>query len=349
MNFSAVIEQLLAKKDLREDEALQVMREIFGGGVPPVQIAGFLTALRAKGESAGEIAGFVRALRSAMTLVSCSSPVVLDTCGTGGDGRGTFNISTAAAFVAATCGVTVAKHGNRSVSSACGSADVLEAAGVKTDMPRETAERCLNELGIVFLFAPLYHPAMKTVAPVRRELGVRTVFNLLGPLANPAGANAQVIGVSKAEQLPLFAKILQNLGTQGCAMVVHESGYDEIVLLGRAQVKEILGGKVSSKTVSPKDFGLKKSRPGVLAGGDAKFNAHLLRQVLSGGGHPLEDVVVANAALALQCAAKAGRGRKKNGPAVPSLKEAAVSARKAVRSGAALRKLEELAWESSKA
>lgn len=348
MNFAAVLEKLIAGGSLREEEALQAMREILAGGVPAVQIAAFLAALRAKGETAEEIAGFVRAMRATMTPVSSSASVVLDTCGTGGDNKGTFNISTAAAFTAAACGVTVAKHGNRSISSACGSADVLEAAGVKVDVPRETAERCLESVGIAFLFAPRYHPAMKVVTPVRRELGVRTVFNFLGPLANPAGANAQVIGVPRADLLPLFAKILLKLGTQGCAVVVHEAGYDEIVLSGRAQVREVYHGRISSKTLSPADFGLKKIHPNLLCGGDAKYNAQVLRQILSGDGHPLEDVVVANAALAVSCARKAERFKGK-GPEVPSLREAAGLARKALRDGAALKKLDELAWESGKA
>jgi anthranilate phosphoribosyltransferase len=298
-------------------------------------------------------------MREVMQKISARFPVVVDTCGTGGDGKQTFNISTAAAFVAAGAGLSVAKHGNRSISSRCGSADVLEALGVKTDMSKETAERCLNTIGMTFLFAPLYHPAMKHVAGIRKELGIRTIFNLLGPLLNPASANAQVIGVPRKELIPLISKVLQKLnhGKPSCAMVVHESGHDELVLSGKADGAEIFKNKIRAVSLTPKTFGLKKIRSSLLNGGDAAQNAQILKDLLTRYDHPLRDIVVANAALAMVCAQRVqglvGAGFMPasqvlgnapiKGAATRSIKDAVQLARESILSGAALKKLNDLA------
>ncbi|OGR96462.1 MAG: anthranilate phosphoribosyltransferase [Elusimicrobia bacterium RIFCSPLOWO2_01_FULL_64_13] len=348
-DFSRALEDLIARRDLPRDAALGLMAEILSGNVPDARIAAALALLRAKGETPVEIAAFAQALRNSMLPVECGAAVVADTCGTGGDGKRTFNISTAAAFAAAGAGVTVAKHGNRSVTSACGSADVLEAAGVRIDPPKESAERCLKEIGIAFLYAPLYHPAMKHAAAARKALGLRTVFNLLGPLANPARANAQVIGVPKKELLPVMAKALLDLsrGRKGAFILVHESGYDEVVLRGTARMTCVWNGKVRSFGLTPKDFGLGKTRPEDLAGGNAMENARTLREVLSGGRHPLRDVAAANAALALW-AADLAAGRAKT-PDLKSLRAAAVRAARSLDEGRALKKLDDLiAWSGKR-
>lgn len=343
-NFSSLLEKIVLKKDLTTKESFAMMREIFSGMLSPAQIGGFLTALRSKGESADEIAGFVRAMRDSMTKVTASATVVVDTCGTGGDGKGTFNISTAAAFVVAGAGIVVAKHGNRSISSQCGSADVLTAAGIKVDMTKETAERCLNEIGITFLFAPLYHPSMKNVAFVRKELGIRTVFNLLGPLANPASANAQVIGVPRKELVPLIAKVLQkvNSGKKFSGIVVHNSGYDEIVLNGKCVCAEIKNGKVRAFEISAKSFGLKRPQSDALKGGTAEENAGALKAILSIDSHPLKDVVIANAALAIYCAGQLSSHQNE------TLLDAVERAKKSLASGAALEKLNALVERSQR-
>lgn len=345
-SFPILIEKLLAKTTLSTDESFFAMREILLGKILPTQVASFLTALRSKGESVDEIVGFVRAMRESMSTISCSASVVVDTCGTGGDIKGTFNISTAAAFVVAGAGLAVAKHGNRSVSSQCGSADVLESAGVKIDMSKEIAERCLNEIGITFLFAPLYHPAMKNVAPIRKELGIRTVFNLLGPLVNPAHANVQVIGMPKKELVPLMGKVLLKLSDHKkyCATVIHESGYDEVVLLGKCYSADVLNHKMRLFTLTPKNFGMKKSKSELLKGSDAFANANLLRAILSGQNRDLDDVVIANASLALFCAEKLLRSPIKR----ESFTNAVKKARESLQSGAAMEKLNQLVEWSHK-
>lgn len=358
MNFSSVIEQLIAKQNLSEQDSFAVMKEILSGTVPPASIAGFLVALRTKGETVDEIVGFVKAMREPMQKISTEAKVVLDTCGTGGDGKHTFNISTAAAFVAAGARVPVAKHGNRSISSQCGSADVLEALGVKIDMSKETAEYCLNEVGITFLFAPLYHPAMKNVADVRKELGIRTIFNILGPLLNPASANAQVIGVPRKELVPLMSKVLLklNYGIKSCAMVIHEDGYDECVLSSKTLYTEIFKNKIHSIVLTPKKLGLKKIRTDLLTGGNTARNAQVLRDVLFDSYHPLREVVIANAAFAITCAQSACdavadgflsninflRGAPIKGAPAAYFKDAVEKARQSLSSGAAFRKLKDL-------
>ncbi len=341
MNFTQTLEKIILREDLSEGEAFGLMKEILSGTVPPAQIAAALAALRSKEETVDEIVGFATAMRESMTKVQAGSEIVVDTCGTGGDSKGTFNISTAAAFVVAGAGYKVAKHGNRSISSVCGSADVLEASGVKIDVPKETAEKLLREVGIAFLFAPLYHPAMKNVAAVRSELGVRTVFNILGPLANPSGANAQVIGVAKKELVPLLAKVLQKLnrGKNSAATIVHEDGHDEIILTGKGLVAEVHRNKVKSLRLSPKDLGLKTHSFHAARGGDAKENARILLELLSGRMPGMEEVVIANAALAIFTAEKLSSGKL-------TKKKAAEKARESISSGRARQKLEQLIQRS---
>ncbi|MBI2119635.1 MAG: anthranilate phosphoribosyltransferase [Elusimicrobia bacterium] len=337
-SFSLLIEHLLSGSHLSESHAFSAMQSILKGQLTQVQIAGFLTALRSKKESPYEIIGYVKAMRESMIKITPKVPLVLDTCGTGGDGKGTFNISTAAAFVVAGAGVAVAKHGNRSVSSSCGSADVLEALGIKIDCSKEQAEKCLNEIGISFLFAPLYHPAMKNVAPVRKELGIRTIFNTLGPLVNPASPNAQIIGVANRNiQATLGAALRKsNLVENKSIWVIHDSGYDEIILSEKGLGLEIRGKKLTGKTLSASEFGLQPVKLEDLEGGDAKKNAELLKNILSGLKHPLKNVILANAACALFCADQISKNQYKN------LKDAVSQARDSLEKGAALKKLGDL-------
>ncbi len=331
---SLLLETLINHKDLTEDEASVLMNEILNGNLTTAQTAGFLTALRSKGESISEIIGFVKALRNSMIKVAVKSKVLIDTCGTGGDGAGTFNISTAAAFVVAGAGFKVAKHGNRSVSSLCGSADVLEALGIKADMSKAVAERCLEEIGITFLFAPLYHPAMKNVAPVRKELGVRTVFNLLGPLLNPALSNVQIIGVSKPELVPLMTRVLQALqGDRGCAIILHDSGLDEWCLTQAAQANLILNGRVKNLKLPTELLGCTQLDFKDLKGGDAKTNAQIILDILNGKEGPFKNIVIVNAALAIYCA------KLIEGDTGFFLEDAGKAAQNSIRSGTALKKL----------
>jgi anthranilate phosphoribosyltransferase len=267
-----------------------------------------LTALRIKGETVDEVVGFARAMRAAAHCVQPAlvrADQLVDTCGTGGDGAETFNISTAAAFVAAGAGVRVAKHGNRSISSRCGSADVLEAAGANVQLTPEQAAAAIDEVGIGFLFAPLIHPAMKHVQPVRRALKLRTVFNLLGPLTNPAGAGSQVVGVFAADRLRIVAEALRRLGV-GRAFVVHgDDGLDEITISGPTQVAELIDGEIRERTVRPSDFGLETAGSDQVQGGDAKENALILGRVLAGVHGARRDIVLANASAALVAAGAA--------------------------------------------
>lgn len=337
ISLTQTLEKLVGRADLSENESFEVSQEILKGTAQPAVLAGLLTALRSKGETVDEITGFARAMRESMTRVSCGGKIAADTCGTGGDSKGTFNISTAAAFIVAGAGIPVAKHGNRSISSKCGSADVLDALGVKIDMAKEKAEKCLADAGIVFLFAPLYHPAMNHVAPVRRELGIRTIFNILGPLANPAGAAAQVIGVPKENLVGVLAKTLQKLNPKEgtCSIVLSEDGHDELILQGKETAMEVHNGRLRRITLRPKEFGLKKATLPALKGGEAKENARILTDFLEGKRKDLEDIVLANAALAVYCARKAAGE-------TTSLKDSLRAARESLGSGAARKKLERL-------
>ena len=329
--ITETIARLTDRQDLSRDEARRTVREILGGDVSDAAISGLLIALKMKGETCEEITGFAEGMREVAVPIRPDSGNLVDTCGTGGDRKGTFNISTAAGFIAAAAGVTVAKHGNRSVSSRCGSADVLEELGVEIAMDPERVRECIDTVGIAFLFAPTFHPAMRRVVEARRSLGVPTVFNLLGPLVNPAGARAQVLGVSRSELVPLMGEVLAGLGTER-AFVMHGSdGMDEFTLAGETTVCEIADGRTSRYVVTPEDLGLDRCRPGDLTGGDAGRNASIIRDVLSGAEGPCLDISVANAAFAVVAGGKAD-----------SLKEGVERARRAVESGEAARRLEAL-------
>jgi anthranilate phosphoribosyltransferase len=298
------IAKLLERQDLSRQEMAAVMTEVADGGATPAQVGAFLAALRLKGETVDEIAGAAEVMRARVDRVRVEQKVFVDTCGTGGEGRNTFNISTTAAFAVAGAGVTVAKHGNRAVSSRCGSADVLVALGVNVDAPKETVERCIQEVGIGFLFAPRLHPAFKAVAGIRRELGARTIFNLLGPLANPAGARHQVMGVFEPRWVPVIGGVLAALGAAH-AFVVHGEGLDEITVTGMTHVAEVQDGRVERYAVVPEDLGVRRWPENEIAGGDADFNARVLRDVLAGQKGAPRDAVLANAAAALVAAGAA--------------------------------------------
>jgi len=324
------IARLVDRHDLTRAETVAVMNEIADGGATPAQVGAFLAALRLKGETVDEIAGAAEVMRARADRVHVSRDVFVDTCGTGGDGSNTFNISTTSAFVVAGAGVCVAKHGNRSVSSRCGSADVLAALGVDVDASKETVERSIAECGIGFLFAPKLHPAFKAVAGIRRELGIRSVFNLLGPLANPAGARRQVMGVYEPRWVPVLGGVLAALGAEH-AFVVHGEGLDEIAVTGMTHVAEVKDGAVERYSMLPEDLGLRRWDRSEIAGGDAERNAAILRDVLGGQQGAPRDAALANAAAALVAA-----------EAAPDLRQGVRLAAEAVDSGAAQDKLERL-------
>ena len=296
--------------------AESVMETIMSGEATDAQIASFLTALRMKGETVEELIGFARVIRTKATPVRTRGEVVaalsgterdmlVDTCGTGGDAAGTFNISTATAFVLAGAGVRVAKHGNRSVTSLCGSADVVEALGVRIDLPPDAIARCIDEVGIGFLYAPLLHSAMRYVMLARREMKIRTVFNLLGPLCNPAGASAQVLGVYNEKLTEMMARVLAELGARR-ALVVHGSdGLDEITITGETKISEIRDGQIRTYYISPEDFEIRRASIDVLRGGDARRNAEIIVEILSGQPGPRSDIVLLNAAAGLVAGGKA--------------------------------------------
>ncbi|HYM12126.1 MAG TPA: anthranilate phosphoribosyltransferase [Bryobacterales bacterium] len=305
--MSAVLEALhkaVARENLSAAEAYAALEEILGGGASESAVAGLLTALRMKGETVDEVVGFARALRDHATRVECGDdprPLV-DTCGTGGDGAQTFNISTASAFVVAGAGARVAKHGNRSISSACGSADVLEELGARLALEPARIARCVDEVGIGFLYAPALQPAMRHVQPIRAALKMRTVFNLLGPLANPAGAQVQVVGVYHAGLVKLVAEALAKLGIRR-GLVVHGSdGLDEISTTGATLAAEVGQGRMREHTLGPEDFGVVPAAREKLAGSDRIENASIVRGVLGGEKGPRRDIVLVNAAAALKTA-----------------------------------------------
>jgi len=293
------ISKVVAQIDLSEQEAETVMREIMEGVATPAQIASYITALRMKGESVSEICGSARVMREKAVRIRVHDPNVVDTCGTGGDQRHTFNISTTTAFVLAGAGVTVAKHGNRSVSSLCGSADVLKALDVKIDIPPERVEHCINEIGIGFLFAPLFHGAMKHAALPRQEIGIRTLFNILGPLTNPAGAAIQLMGVFSSNLLDRLAQVLLNLGSRHCFIVHGADGLDEVTITDQSQIAEGKEGRVASYWVTPEEWGLSRGKPNDLAGGNPTENAEILLSILKGEKGPRRNIVLMNAALSL--------------------------------------------------
>lgn len=296
------VDRLLEGKDLSCEQAREAMHTIMAGDATDAQIAAFLIALRAKGETADEIAGCAQAMRSHAIAVRPKRTDLVDTAGTGGDGAGTINISTAAALLAAAAGAGVAKHGNRAVSSACGSADVLEALGFEIEQPPLIVERSIDELGFGFLFAPSHHPAMRHAAKVRRELGTRTVFNVLGPLTNPAGANAQVVGVYASELVRTVAEVLALLGTRHAFVVHGAGGIDEFSPAGENLVAEVVAGSVRERVVGPEDVGIPRSPSRSLAGGNPSENAEMIRRVFAGEQGPRRDAILFNAAAAIAAA-----------------------------------------------
>ncbi len=303
--FSTLIEKLGRREDLTTDEAAEAMAVIMRGEAAPAQIAGLLIGLSMKGERPSELVGLARTMRAEAVKLARPVEDVFDTCGTGGDRSGTFNISTAAALVVAACGVPIAKHGNRSVSSRCGSADVLEALGVKVSAPPGVVERCLREVGIAFFFAPTFHPAMRHAAQARKDLGVRTAFNLLGPLTNPAGAARQIVGVPRPELTELIARALLLLGSKRAWVVHGADGLDELSTTGYTKVSECRDGAVQTFYVHPADYGLAKSSLDALLGGDAPENAARIREILDGADGPTRNIVLLNAGAALFIAGRA--------------------------------------------
>ncbi len=327
-----LLRRLIRRQDLLREETRELFGSLMDGELSEPMKAGLLVALAMKPEGAGEISGAASAMRERVIPIPHHREEVLDTCGTGGDGKGTFNISTAAALVAAAAGVPVAKHGNRSVSSRSGSADVLAALGVKIDVPPLLAARELDELGIAFLFAPVLHPAMREVMPVRKELAVRTIFNLLGPLTNPAGAKRQLIGVYAVELVEVVARVLTDLGASRAWVVHGEDGLDEISLSAATRVAEVDGGRVRAFSLEPEELGLSRCSLADIAGGDPELNAASMRRVLAGEPGPLLDVTILNAGAAIYV-----------GNEAESLQGGIERARRAIESGAAAGKLEALA------
>ena len=310
------VRALVERRDLSRIEAAGAMDAIMSGAATNAQIAAFLIALRMKGETVEELIGFAQVMRQKVVrvrtrgdevagLTGTDREMLIDTCGTGGDASGTFNVSTATAFVVAGAGLKVAKHGNRSSSTLCGSADVVETLGISIELTPAQVGRCIDEIGIGFMYAPLLHTAMKHVMPARREIGVRTVFNLLGPLTNPAGANAQVIGVASASLTEPLARVLAELGTIRAFVVHGADGLDEISNTGESQISEVHEGVVRSSRVRPEDFGLPRASIRDLQGGDRGENAQIIRLVLGGEPGPRRDIVLMNAAAALVAGGKA--------------------------------------------
>jgi anthranilate phosphoribosyltransferase len=292
--------------DLTEGEMMEVMEEIMEGRATPSQIGSFITALRMKGEIVDEITGAAKVMRAKAEKIALKDhpedETILDTCGTGGDSANTFNVSTATAFVAAGGGVKVAKHGNRSVSSQCGSADVLETLGLKLDIPPSDVERCIREVGIGFLFAPLFHGAMKYAAGPRREIGLRTIFNVLGPLTNPAGATAQLLGVYDLGLTEKMANVLGKLGTKEAFVVCGEGRFDEISICGTSKVSHLRDGDVTTFEMTPEEYGFKRATPDAINGGDASENARIILNILDGEHGPKRDIVLLNAGAAFVAA-----------------------------------------------
>jgi anthranilate phosphoribosyltransferase len=342
MHIVEAIQRVVDGQHFSRAEAESLMNEIMSGKATDVQIASLLTALRMKCETVDELIGFAKVIREKASRVSPrvllsdtsvgTKPIMLiDTCGTGGDASGTFNISTTAAFVVAGAGVPVAKHGNRSVSSLCGSADVMEALGIRLDLTAESIARCIDEVGIGLLFAPLLHKAMHHVALARRQMKIRTVFNILGPLCNPAGAKAQLLGVYDEDLTEIMAQVLCELGTER-AFVVHGSdGLDEITITGESKISEVNEGKLHTYYVTPEDYGIKRASISAIHGGDAAKNADIIRDILGDCPGPKQDVVVLNAGAGLVVGGKA-----------ESLRDGIRLARESIRSGNALSCLQKL-------
>ena len=330
------IKMLTQSIHLSENEMIEAMNDIMEGRSTDAQTASFLTALRINGETIEEITGAAKVMREKASKIKAPENTV-DTCGTGGDMAHTFNISTTAAIIVAAAGIPVAKHGNRSVSSSCGSADILEALGVKIDLSPQKVERCLEETGFGFMFAPLFHPAMKYAIGPRKEMGIRTIFNILGPLTNPAGAKRQVLGVFSDNLTETMANVLGNLGIIHAFIVHGEDGLDEITNTGSTKVSELKNGKIETYFITPEDFGFKKARNEDLTGGTAAENVKITLDILNGTGGPKRDITVMNAAAALLA-----------GNAANDFLEAAKKAINTIDSGLALKKLDEIKRASNK-
>jgi len=303
--FKENLSKIVKREDLNEEQMSQMITEIFSGNITDAQIGAMMAALATKGETFEELAGAARAMRRKALRIQTSTSTVVDTCGTGGDGAHTFNISTTTSFVVAACGVTVAKHGNRSVSSQCGSADLLEALGVKLDTAPEIVEEAVHEIGIGFLFAPLYHGAMRFAAKARKEVGLRSIFNMLGPLTNPAGANCQLLGVYAPELTEMFAHALQLLGAKRAFVVHGHDGLDEISVCAPTRVSELKDGFIRTYDISPEQYFGEQAEPADLLGGNPEENAQITRNILNGEKGPKRNVVLINAAAALVAAGQA--------------------------------------------
>jgi len=332
------IKKIVERKNLDREACYGAMDDIMGGRATPAQIGAFITALRMKGETVEEIAACAQVMRDRLIRVEVDREGLVDTCGTGGDGARTFNISTTAAFVVAGAGIPVAKHGNRSVSSQSGSADLFAALGVNIEAGIDVVKRCIHEAGIGFLFAPLLHGAMKHAIGPRREIGIRTVFNILGPLTNPAGAKRQVVGVFSGELTEPLCEVLNDLGCERAYVVHGHDGLDEITATGKTRVSELKEGRVFTYDLDPADYGFAYCRPEDLKGGDAKANAEITLAILKGEPGPKRDVILLNAAAALYIGGRAG-----------SYKEALAVARESIDSGGALERLERLRRISNEA
>jgi anthranilate phosphoribosyltransferase len=305
MMFKENLSKIVKREDLNEEQMSQMITEIFSGNITDAQIGAMMAALATKGETFEELAGAARAMRRKALRIQTSAATVVDTCGTGGDGAHTFNISTTTSFVVAACGVTVAKHGNRSVSSQCGSADLLEALGVKLDTAPEIVEEAVQDIGIGFLFAPLYHGAMRFAAKARKEVGLRSIFNMLGPLTNPAGANCQLLGVYAPELTEMFAHALQLLGAKRAFVVHGHDGLDEISVCAPTRISELKDGLIRTYDISPEQFFSERAKPADLLGGNPEENAQITRNILNGEKGPKRNVVLINAAAALVAAGQA--------------------------------------------
>ncbi len=322
------ISKLVEGGYLTQDEAADAMNEIMNGESTPAQIASFITALRMRGETVDEITGCAKVMREKVTKIKTNADLLVDTCGTGGDSAHTFNISTVSALVAAGAGLSIAKHGNRAVSSQSGSADVLKALGVNIEADIDKVSKCIDEIGIGFLFAPLLHPAMKYAIAPRREIGIRTIFNILGPLTNPAGAQVQVLGVYDHKLTELIANVLKNLGSQHVFVVHGSDGLDEITITGKTYVTELKDGKLQSYIIEPEDFGISRSDKTSLIGGSAEENAQIALDILGGEKGPKRDIVLLNASAAIVASGKAS-----------DIKEGIELAEESIDSGKALQKL----------
>ncbi|MEO0122509.1 MAG: anthranilate phosphoribosyltransferase [candidate division WOR-3 bacterium] len=329
--ITETIKKLVDNQSLSEKESYDICTMIMDGKVSPAQIGSLLTALRIKGETVDEITGFCRAMREKMVSIKPSATTIIDTCGTGGDGMRTFNISTTSAFIAAGAGCFVAKHGNRSVSSLCGSADLISGLGIKIELEPELVKECIDNIGVGFLFAPLFHPAMKYAVVPRKDIGIRTIFNLLGPLCNPAGVKNQIIGVCRKEFMEKIAKALINLNIERALIVYGGDGLDEITTTTKTYVLEIKHGNMTDYEISPEEFGMKRCRMEDLVVNDNKENLEVFMSILEGKPGAKTDTAVLNAGAAIYIAGKA-----------ESIKDGIEIARQSILSGSALNKLKEL-------